>query len=251
MPQLSDEADLLCSDVRVLDSLVLAAEDGSGTFTDDSNGVNLSLPVGISMSDFLNGTLEVVGSMAGASVVRADDNVQIQQMHKVKTPSKRTPRKLLEAPSSGHNDGGIGTTRKISIAEDNPSMLLFDQWLASVTEQINQTMHYGMPETPAPLVYTIPHSFFDCLRERLSSGGRKKRLPNSTVVFQRNDRPPFATLTRYTWHLTNAVHLKQIFDTSTVSIKKKKFLKTKLTCVNASICFTDSIRISKKFCRES
>lgn len=219
MPQLSDEADLLCSDVRVLDSLVLAAEDGSGTFTDDSNGVNLSLPVGISMSDFLNGTLEVVGSMAGgASLVRTDDNVQIQQMHKVKTPSKRTPRKLLEAPSSGHGDNGICSTRKISTTEDNASMLLFEQWLASVTEQINQSMHYGMPGTPAPLVYTIPHSFFDCLRERLSSGGRKKRLPNSTVVFQRNDRPPFATLTRYTWHLTNAVHLKQIFDTTTVSI---------------------------------
>ena len=229
MPQMSsEETDLLCSDVRVLESLVLA-EDGSATFGDDANGINLSLPVGMSMNDFLNGALEVAVnqsmSSTPAAIVHADDTVHIQQAHKVKTPStKRTPRKLLEAvPSFVQNESG--SIRKISIGEDNANMLIFEQWLASVTEQINQSMHYGMAGTPAPLVYTIPHSFFDCLRERLSStGGRKKRLPNSTVVFQRNDRPPFATLTRYTWHLTNALHVKQIFDTSTVSYIVNIFL---------------------------
>ena len=60
LPQVSDENDLLCGDVRVLESLVLPSDDGSAHFNDDpSTNVNLSLPVSINMSELLNSSLEV------------------------------------------------------------------------------------------------------------------------------------------------------------------------------------------------
>ena len=223
MPQVSDETDLLCGDVRVLDSLVLATDDGSSGFADDvsaTGNVNLSLPVGINMSELLNGTLEVVPQQMtcpSTTIMNAEDTTQIQR-GKIKIPPlKRPTRKLAgsETGNQGHHTAEL-ITKRMPSADDCASSLLFEQWLASVTERINQTMHFGMPGNPDPLVYQIPHSFFDCIRERISSNGRKKRLPNSTVVFQRKDRPPFATMTKYTWHLNNPMHVKHIFDTSLV-----------------------------------
>lgn len=231
MPQVSDETDLLCGDVRVLDSLVLAADDGSSGFTDDvttSANVNLSLPVGINMSELLNGTLEVVSQQIPCSNTSLLGSEDTSQLHpgKVKIPAlKRPPRKLATGSetitqSHANNHSNEAISKKISMPDDSASVLWFEQWLSSVTECINQSMHYGLPGTPEPLVYQIPHSFFDCLRDRISSGGRKKRLPNSTSVFQRKDRPPFSSLTKYTWHLNNPIHVKQIFDTPLVSYKE-------------------------------
>lgn len=59
--------------------------------------------------------------------------------------------------------------------------------------------------------------FFDCLRERISCGGKKKRLPNFTTGFVRRDAVPLGTFTKYTWHITNIIHVKQIFETPLVS----------------------------------
>ncbi|KAG7246848.1 hypothetical protein CRUP_007117 [Coryphaenoides rupestris] len=56
----------------------------------------------------------------------------------------------------------------------------FHQWLASVTERIHQTMHYQ----------------FD--------------------AFVRNDLP-LGAFSKYTWHITNFMQLKQIFDTLEVA----------------------------------
>lgn len=228
MPQVSDEADLLCGDVRVLDSLVLAADDGSSGFADDvsaTGNVNLSLPVGINMSELLSGTLEVVPQQMtcpSTPILSSEEATQIQR-GKIKIPPlKRPPRKLVSGPEAGNQLPHQGhhtietIPKRMPSSDDCTSSLLFEQWLSSVTERINQTMHFGMPGNPDPLVYQIPHSFFECLRERISTNGRKKRLPNSTVVFQRKDRPPFVTLTKYTWHLNNPVHVKHIFDTSLV-----------------------------------
>lgn len=91
--------------------------------------------------------------------------------------------------------------------------LTFHQWLASVTERINQTMHYQFDGHPEPLVFHAPQVFFDCLRERISLGSKKKRLPNSTTAFVRKDALPLGTFTKYTWSITNVLHVKQIFDT--------------------------------------
>lgn len=59
--------------------------------------------------------------------------------------------------------------------------------------------------------------FFECLRERISCGGKKKRLPNFTTGFVRRDAVPLGTFTKYTWHITNIIHVKQIFETPLVS----------------------------------
>ncbi|KAK3595314.1 hypothetical protein CHS0354_004467 [Potamilus streckersoni] len=94
----------------------------------------------------------------------------------------------------------------------------FHQWLASVTERINQTMHYQFDGNPDPLVFHAPQCFFDCLQQRISSGNKKKRLPNFTTAFVRKDALPLGTFTKYTWHITNIIHVKQIFDTPEMSL---------------------------------
>lgn len=91
--------------------------------------------------------------------------------------------------------------------------LSFFKWLASITERINQTMHFQFDGKPDPLVFHVPQIFFDCLRERISCGGKKKRLPNSTTAFVRKDGVPLGTFTKYTWQITNILHVKSIFET--------------------------------------
>ena len=117
--------------------------------------------------------------------------------------SGRSPvkRKISDSSqvSQGSEEAGIG--------------LSFHQWLASVTERINQTMHYQFDGHPEPLVFHAPQMFFDCLRERISGGSKKKRLPNSTISFVRKDALPLGSFTKHTWVITNVLHVKQIFDT--------------------------------------
>uniref|UniRef100_A0A7N5P1X4 Chromosome 2 open reading frame 42 n=1 Tax=Ailuropoda melanoleuca TaxID=9646 RepID=A0A7N5P1X4_AILME len=91
--------------------------------------------------------------------------------------------------------------------------LSFQDWLASVTERIHQTMHYQFDGKPEPLVFHIPQSFFDALQQRISIGSAKKRLPNSTTAFVRKDALPLGTFSKYTWHITNILQVKQILDT--------------------------------------
>lgn len=74
------------------------------------------------------------------------------------------------------------------------------------------------PGNPDPLVFHAPQSFFDCLQQRIATGNKKKRLPNSTTGFVRKDALPLGTFTKYTWQITNILHVKQIFDTSEVNI---------------------------------
>ena len=69
---------------------------------------------------------------------------------------------------------------------------------------------------PEPLVFHAPQLFFDSLQHRISIGNKKKRLPNFTTGFVRKDALPLGTFTKYTWHITNIIHAKQIFDTPEV-----------------------------------
>lgn len=89
----------------------------------------------------------------------------------------------------------------------------FHQWLAGVTERIHQTMHYQFDGKPEPLVYHIPQDFFNALQQRLSLGSKKRRLPNFTTAFVRNDGLPQSSFSKYTWHITNLMQVKRIFDT--------------------------------------
>ncbi|KFV76089.1 Uncharacterized protein C2orf42, partial [Struthio camelus australis] len=99
------------------------------------------------------------------------------------------------------------------LLDESQVTLSFQEWLASVTERIHQTMHYQFEGKPEPLVFHIPQAFFDALQQRISVGSTKKRLPNSTTAFVRKDALPLGTFSKYTWHITNILQVKQIFDT--------------------------------------
>ncbi|XP_009075723.1 PREDICTED: uncharacterized protein C2orf42 homolog, partial [Acanthisitta chloris] len=99
------------------------------------------------------------------------------------------------------------------VLDESQVSLSFQDWLASVTERIHQTMHYQFEGRPEPLVFHIPQTFFEALQQRISSGSSKKRLPNSTTAFVRRDALPLGTFSKYTWHITNVLQVKQIFDT--------------------------------------
>lgn len=82
----------------------------------------------------------------------------------------------------------------------------------------HKTIDFGMfLGNPDPLVFHAPQVFFECLQQRISSGSKKKRLPNFTTCFVRKDALPLGTFTKYTWHITNVMQVRQIFDTPEVS----------------------------------
>lgn len=96
--------------------------------------------------------------------------------------------------------------------------LSFVDWLSGVTERVNQTMHFQFSGCPEPLVFHAPHTFFDCLWERMSNcgsgggGSRRKRLPSATTIFERREAPPKGVFTKYTWNITNLLHVKQVIN---------------------------------------
>eukprot|EP00069_Balaena_mysticetus_P005349 bmy_18013T0 len=154
-------------------------------------------------SDFLNfdssGLKEVIVPQLGChseSTVSACES----------TASK--PKKRKKEEVSGEKLFGCS-----QLLDEAQVTLSFQDWLASVTERIHQTMHYQFDGKPEPLVFHIPQSFFDALQQRISIGSAKKRLPNSTTAFVRKDALPLGTFSKYTWHITNILQVKQILDT--------------------------------------
>ncbi|XP_056177687.1 LOW QUALITY PROTEIN: uncharacterized protein C2orf42 homolog [Falco biarmicus] len=122
-----------------------------------------------------------------------------------------TPRRSsLKKPAVASSLKRQGCTQ---LLDESQVTLSFQDWLASVTERIHQTMHYQFEGKPEPLVFHIPQAFFEALQQRISSGSAKKRLPNSTTAFVRKDALPLGTFSKYTWHITNVLQVKQIFDT--------------------------------------
>ncbi|XP_005929882.1 uncharacterized protein C2orf42 homolog isoform X2 [Simochromis diagramma] len=110
-----------------------------------------------------------------------------------------------------HLDESVsGSTQAV---DENTVTMGFHQWLASVTERIHLAMHYQCDGKPEPLVYHIPQEFFNALQQRLSLGSKKRRLPNFTTAFVRNDGLPQTSYSKYTWHITNLMQVKRIFDT--------------------------------------
>jgi len=122
------------------------------------------------------------------------------------------------SPPAKFRLGSVGS-RGGEVGDECQVNLSFHGWLGSVTERINQTMHYQFDGHPEPLVFHAPHVFFDCLRERISMGSKKKRLPNSTTAFVRKDALPLGTFTKYTWAIVNILHVKQIFDTPNLALE--------------------------------
>jgi len=64
----------------------------------------------------------------------------------------------------------------------------------------------------------VLQTFFECLRERMCVASEKKRLPNYTLVFVKRDSLPLGTFTKHTWHITNILIVKKIFETPSVPL---------------------------------
>ncbi|XP_068430255.1 uncharacterized protein C2orf42 homolog [Clinocottus analis] len=105
------------------------------------------------------------------------------------------------------------------VVDERTVTMGFQQWLAGVTERIHQTMHYQFDGKPQPLVYHIPQEFFIALQHRLSLGSKKRRLPNLTTALVKNDGLPLGSSSKYTWHITNLMQVKRIFDTSELPLE--------------------------------
>ncbi|TKS84916.1 hypothetical protein D9C73_018316 [Collichthys lucidus] len=115
--------------------------------------------------------------------------------------------------------GGLKAPGSTQVVDERTVTMGFHQWLASVTERIHQTMHFQFDGKPQPLVYHVPQEFFNALQHRLSLGSKKKRLPNFTTAFARNDGLPPGSFSKYTWHITNLMQVKRIFDTPESFVK--------------------------------
>ncbi|CAG7829426.1 unnamed protein product [Allacma fusca] len=119
------------------------------------------------------------------------------------------------------------STSNHSPMEKKSPVLGFEEWLAGVNERINLLMNYQLPGNPEPLVYMVYQDFFECLKDRITSGYKKKRLPNQTAIIQRLDASPKKTFTKHVWKITNLVQLLQIFSCSLVPLKPTQyFIKT-------------------------
>ncbi|XP_075936180.1 uncharacterized protein C2orf42 homolog isoform X2 [Anarhichas minor] len=117
------------------------------------------------------------------------------------------------------NAGRFSKAWSSQLVDERTVTMGFQQWLAGVTERIHQTMHYQFDGKPEPLVYHIPQEFFNALQQRLSLGSKKRRLPNFTTAFVRNDGLPLGSFSKYTWHITNLMQVKRIFDSSELPLE--------------------------------
>ncbi|KAA8584330.1 hypothetical protein FQN60_008115 [Etheostoma spectabile] len=93
--------------------------------------------------------------------------------------------------------GGLKAPGSTQVVDERTVAMGFQQWLASVTERIHQAMHYQFDGKPQPLVYHIPQEFFNALQQRLSLGSKKRRLPNFTTAFVRNDGLPLGSFSNF------------------------------------------------------
>ncbi|XP_005929881.1 uncharacterized protein C2orf42 homolog isoform X1 [Simochromis diagramma] len=159
---------------------------------------------------------EPVGSHPRAKKLHLDESVSALSVASLSGVGKEgvsasCPRKAghRRAPGAG-GPKAPGSTQAV---DENTVTMGFHQWLASVTERIHLAMHYQCDGKPEPLVYHIPQEFFNALQQRLSLGSKKRRLPNFTTAFVRNDGLPQTSYSKYTWHITNLMQVKRIFDT--------------------------------------
>ncbi|KAL0965317.1 hypothetical protein UPYG_G00279690 [Umbra pygmaea] len=125
---------------------------------------------------------------------------------------KRSGQRKSSCPGTSDSTG-LKIPGRSQVMEESLVTLGFQQWLASITERIHQTMHYQFDGKPEPLVFHVPQVFFNALQHRLSLGSKKRRLPNTTSAFVRNDELPHGTFCKYTWQITNLMQVKRIFDT--------------------------------------
>ncbi|XP_054467994.1 uncharacterized protein C2orf42 homolog isoform X1 [Anoplopoma fimbria] len=172
---------------------------------------------------------EKLASEFAAFIKYTPSGVQHNSTSRVVSPSEKPPQQA--DPVNSHpktkklrlDESLSGSTQ---VVDERTVTMGFQQWLASVTERIHQTMHYQFDGKPEPLVYHIPQEFFNALQHRLSLGSKKRRLPNFTTAFVRNDGFSLGSFSKYTWHITNLMQVKRIFDTSELPLElSQSFVK--------------------------
>ncbi|XP_067430592.1 uncharacterized protein C2orf42 homolog isoform X2 [Thunnus thynnus] len=148
--------------------------------------------------------------------------VQQNATLRIISPSEK-PLQQADPVNSHHKAKKLRLDESLSgstqVVDEHTVTMGFHQWLAGVTERIHQTMHYQFDGKPEPLVYHIPQEFFNALQHRLSLGSKKRRLPNFTTAFVRNDGLPLGSFSKYTWHITNLMQVKRIFDTAELPLE--------------------------------
>nr|XP_046231243.1 uncharacterized protein C2orf42 homolog isoform X2 [Scatophagus argus] len=172
---------------------------------------------------------EKLASEFAAFISYTPSGVQQNTTSKAISPSEK-PLQQAESFNSHPKTKKLRLDESLSgsaqVVDEHTVTMGFHQWLASVTERIQQTMHYQSDGKPQPLVYHIPQEFFNALQIRLSLGSKKKRLPNFTTAFVRNDGLPLGSLSKYTWHITSPMQVKRIFDTPEVPLElSQSFVK--------------------------
>ncbi|XP_049460896.1 uncharacterized protein C2orf42 homolog isoform X4 [Epinephelus fuscoguttatus] len=172
---------------------------------------------------------EKLASEFAAFISYTPSGVQQNACCRAISPSEK-PLQQAEPVNSLHKSKKLRLDESLSgsthVVDERIVTMGFQQWLASVTERIHQTMHYQFDGKPQPLVYHIPQEFFNALQHRLSLGSKKRRLPNFTTAFVRNDGLPLGSFSKYTWHITNLMQVKRIFDTSELPLEvSQSFVK--------------------------
>ncbi|XP_028456730.1 uncharacterized protein C2orf42 homolog [Perca flavescens] len=172
---------------------------------------------------------EKLASEFAAFISYTPSGVQHNATSRLMSPSEK-PLQQAGPISSHHKTKKVRLDDTLSgsaqAVDERTVAMGFQQWLASVTERIHQAMHYQFDGKPQPLVYHIPQEFFHALQQRLSLGSKKRRLPNFTTAFVRNDGLPLGSFSKYTWHITNLMQVKRIFDTSELPLElSQSFVK--------------------------
>ncbi|XP_078126823.1 uncharacterized protein C2orf42 homolog [Sander vitreus] len=172
---------------------------------------------------------EKLASEFAAFINYTPSGVQQNATSRLISPSEK-PLQQAGPVSSHHKTKKLRLDESLSgstqVVDERTVAMGFQQWLASVTERIHQAMHYQFDGKPQPLVYHIPQEFFNALQQRLSLGSKKRRLPNFTTAFVRNDGLPLGSFSKYTWHITNLMQVKRIFDTSELPLElSQSFVK--------------------------
>ncbi|XP_040915725.1 uncharacterized protein C2orf42 homolog isoform X2 [Toxotes jaculatrix] len=169
---------------------------------------------------------EPVNSHHKAKKLRLDESLSVASASGVGTEGVSASGLRKAGQRKAPGAGGLKAPGSNQAVDERTVTLGFHQWLASVTERIHQTMHYQFDGKPQPLVYHVPQEFFNALQHRLSLGSKKRRLPNFTTAFVRNDGLPLGSFSKYTWHITNPMQVKRIFDTAELPLElSQSFVK--------------------------
>ncbi|ODM88397.1 hypothetical protein Ocin01_18285 [Orchesella cincta] len=71
----------------------------------------------------------------------------------------------------------------------------------SCTTTVSPTPTHHCPPNMSSQSCNSGWEFFECLKDRITSGVKKKRLPNQTVIIARTHKPPAGTFTKHVWKL--------------------------------------------------